>query len=233
VADTRTFLVLKLPRTGSSMFGRVLNAHPAISCANEFLNPLKAESKRTKVRALEDFYRNAAASDGSVGQTMNPFKYKLRPRDVRRALGDTPIKLVVLLRENLLKQSVSAYLARERGYKSNRDWVRNTRALEGREFDVRELVGMVRDADHNSQRLVRFAERLRTPALNVTYEQLQTDPQESFATVFAFLGAPPAPAGFDYAAGFKKMLSDDLREVVANFDDLEREPSLARYLTGA
>jgi hypothetical protein len=64
----------------------------------------------------------------------------------------------------------------------------------------------------------------------VTLEQLQADPKAGFDAMFEFLGVPAAPAGFDYTGGYTKVLSDDLRDVVANYEELERSPILAPYL---
>jgi LPS sulfotransferase NodH len=248
------FLVLKLPRTGSSMFGRVLNGHPGILCANEFLNPYEKQRRGPKVRALASFYRDPPGEDGAsleaVGQTMNPFKYRLRPGDVAAALAPDssgalarltrrlgrqppppPLKVVVLLRENVLKQGVSAYLSKRRGnHISNRDWVKNQKVLSTQEFDIGELRATVQRLAESAANLRAFAHGLGTPTMDVTYEDLQGDPVGIFDSVFDYLEVSRPPSGFDYAAGFRKMLSDDLRDVVANFDELQREPLLARYL---
>jgi len=64
----------------------------------------------------------------------------------------------------------------------------------------------------------------------VTLERIQADPRGQFDAMFAFLGVPPAPAGFNYSGGYTKVLSDDLRDVVSNYEELERSPILAPYL---
>ncbi|MGH2556390.1 MAG: hypothetical protein ACRDHO_11810 [Actinomycetota bacterium] len=248
----RRFLVLKLPRTGSLMFGGVLDAHPSIECVNEYLNRHLKARRRGKVRALRSFYyrdptdRDSGRADTVVGQTMNPFRYKLGASDIASAFGpstlgltgrrftarhrDLPIHLVVLLRENLLKQGISLYLARQRKFESSRELIDEPSVLEGRVIDVAELARLVTGLSSKSERLRQLAARLRAETMHVTFEQLQNNPSGTFESVFEYLGVPPAEAGFDYTAGFTKMLSDDLRDVVANFPELERHPLLAGYL---
>ena len=52
------FLVLKLPRTGSTMLGDVLDSHPDISCKKEILNHLKDSDIKDKLNYLYNFYSN-------------------------------------------------------------------------------------------------------------------------------------------------------------------------------
>jgi LPS sulfotransferase NodH len=248
----QAFLVLKLPRTGSSMFGEVLDSHPSVECANEYLNRLEGSPRRAKVRALRSFYRHPRHGDprrahNVVGQTMNPFKYGLGASDIASAVEgprlrqacrplvarrrEQQIRLIVLLRENLLKQALSLYLARRSGrFESSRHMVDDPSLLEGQVIDVPKLAKIVTLLRNNSQQLRKLAAGLRAETRHVTFEQLQEDPSGTFESVFEYLGVPPAQAGFDYTAGFTKMLSDDLRDVVANYVELECEPLLARYL---
>jgi hypothetical protein len=250
--ELQQFLVLKLARSGSTRFGSVLDAHPSVVCVNEYLNAHVDAPRRVKVRALRSFYRDPPRGDPGrtvsvVGQTMSPFKYGLGISDIASAFGpsslgaigrrltagrrDLPIRLIVLLRENLLKQAVSLYLARSGlGWESSRHRVDDPSVLEGHMIDVPELVRTVTELRNNSKRLRQLAAGLRAETMEVTFEQLQDDPSSTFGSVFAYLGVPPAPAGFDYTAGFKKMLSEDLRDVVANYVELERNPVLSSYL---
>ena len=78
------FLILKSPRTGSSMFGNVLDSHPEISCECEFLNHLKKSSLRDKVNYVYSYFSENNNGENSepkhiIGGTINPFKYKLEP----------------------------------------------------------------------------------------------------------------------------------------------------------
>jgi LPS sulfotransferase NodH len=248
--NVRPFLVLKLPRTGSSMFGKVLDAHPSVICRNEYLNRLSEATRAEKVEAIRAFYRHpdrleGAVPDAAVGQTMNPYKYGLRPLDVASAFGPEwlggsgrrllagrrklPIRVILLLRGNLLKQAVSQQWALRYRHASSRHMV-DPAIVKRQEYDVPELVELVGNLRDRSERLRRFADELGAQVMSVTYEQLQTDRISTFDSVFAYLGVPPPAPGFDYSAGYTKLLAEDLRDVVANFAEIEREPVLAGYL---
>ena len=246
----RPFVVFKLPRTGSTMFGRVLDAHPTVECAIEYLNPQTERPHKEKVAAFRAFYetRGPVSDEGPVaGQTMNPFKYDLSAADVASAFGPgwlgtagrrlissrraLPLKVVVLLRGDVLKQAVSQHLAQQRGdWFSNRDQVADPSVLQRQQVDVEALVQIVTTLRENADRLRALAADVRAPRHEVTFEELQADPAAAIGSVFDFLGVPRPDDGFDYTGGHKKMLSDDLRQVVANYDDIERDPRLAPYL---
>jgi LPS sulfotransferase NodH len=248
----RGFLVLKLPRTGSSMVGKVLDAHPSVECVNEYLNRYLDARRRVKIRALRSFYRSPPlrdpqGSDRVVGQTMNPFKYGLGAADIASAVApfglrlagprlmarrrQSPIRLIVLLRENLLKQAVSMYLARRRGkFEGSRHMIDDLSVVKRQVIDVPKLAGIVATLRNDSERLRQLATRLHAETMHVMFEQLQDDPVGTFESVFEYLRVPPAPTDFDYTAGFKKILSDDLRDVAENYEELERDPMLAPYL---
>lgn len=243
----RRFLVLKLPRTGSTMFAKVLDNHPSVECVGEYLNHYRNARRRGKVRALRSFYRDRPHDDPgrAVGQTMNPFTYGLGAPDIASAFGprpgpigrgraarylEVPIQLIVLLRENLLKQGVSVYFARRNKWGASRHLIHDPSVLEGQVIDVPRLARIVTQLRADSERLRQLATELRAQTMHVTYEQLRDDPRGTFESVFEHLGVPPAQVGFDYTAGFMKVLSEDLRDVVANFAEVESHPLLASYL---
>jgi hypothetical protein len=230
------------------MFGRVLDNHPSVECVNEYLNRYSNARRGGKIRALRSFYRDRPHEDTrrAVGQTMNPFKYGLGASDIASAFGPrlgpirhlaaaryrgAPIQLLVLLRENLLKQGVSVYLARGRHrWESSRDMIDDPSVLEGQAIDVPELARIVTRLRTNSERLLQLAAELHAKTLQVSFEELQDDPRGTFESVFEYLGVPPAFAGFDYSAGFTKTLPEDLTKVVVNFPEVESHPLLASYL---
>lgn len=245
------FLVLKLPRTGSTMLGHVLHAHPQVVCYTEYLNRVRDKTASEKVAFLRAFYEDPPTRppdpDGALGQTMNPFKYDLDALDVASAWAPgwlplsvrrvtvpyrrLPIRVLLLERRNKLKQAISHASVHQRGsYASDLDEVEDETELVGQTFDVAALEHQVTAAENRARRLRTVAQRLRAPRLVVTLEDVQADPKRAFDEMFDFLGVPAAPSDFDYTAGHTKVLSDDLRDVVANYDELQRSPILAPYL---
>jgi LPS sulfotransferase NodH len=245
------FLVLKLPRTGSTMLGHVLHAHPQVVCYTEYLNRVRDKTTAEKVAFIRAFYDDPPTrpsdENGALGQTMNPFKYDLDALDVASAWApgwlplavrratvpwrQLPIRVLLLERRNKLKQAISHASVHQRGsYASDLDDVEDEEELVGQTFDVAALEHQVVAAENRARRLKTVANRLRAPRMTITLEDVQADPQREFDAMFEFLGVPPVPEGFDYTAGHTKVLSDDLRDVVANYDELERSPILAPYL---
>ncbi len=233
------------------MLGHVLHAHPQVVCYTEYLNRVRDSSTADKVAFLRAFYDDPPTRPpdpaGAFGQTMNPFKYDLDALDIASAWAPEwlplpirrasvpyrrlPIRVLVLERHNKLKQAISHTSVHQRGsYASDLEDVEDETVLVGQSFDVTSLEHQVIAAENRARRLRTVARRLRAPRMSVTLEDVQADPKRAFDAMFAFLGVPPAPDGFDYTAGHTKVLSDDLRDVVANYDELERSPILARYL---
>lgn len=234
------------------MFSHVLQSHPAVVCVSEYLNPFRRGTRDEKVAAIRAFYSDGRAgnhvpSGGTFGQTMNPLKYELAADDIAEAfrpagqasvlgrLGSRfrklPLRVVLLVRTNSLKQAVSEMSAEKRGnWASDRSRAGGTEAIAIETFDIAELQKKVKALSHRSIRLRRLMQSLHAEELEITYEELQTNPKALYGRVFDFLGVPPPPADFEYSAGFTKLLSDDLREVIANFDEVRAVPEFAKYL---
>ncbi|WP_017324079.1 sulfotransferase [Synechococcus sp. PCC 7336] len=237
------FLVLKLPRTGSTMLGKVLDSHSDITCVNEVLNSVKDADLQTKMASLTDHFATrlpnpAGPNQAIVGATINPFKYKLSPRHLQRAIAAIPgdrqapeeLKIVMLLRKNKLKQAASAYMAIERG-----KWESNLKNLDGdsnskKWFDLGKLQWMAFKYWLQSYRLIRFTQAMSGNYLQVFYEDLLEQPEATFGQIFDYLGATPVSKGFDFSAGYRKIASDDIRDAIANYDSMRRYPFLRAYM---
>lgn len=237
------FLVLKLPRTGSTMLGKVLDSHREITCANEVLNSVKDADRQTKLTYLTDYFAThlsnpADRSSPMIGATLNPFKYNLSPQNLRYAFNAIPSdrqdarepKIVLLLRKNKLKQATSAYMAIERD-----KWESNLKNLDGdsnskKLFDLGKLQWMAFKYWLQSYRLIRFTQAMSGNYLQVFYEDLLEQPEATFGQIFDYLGAAPVCEGFDFSAGYRKIASDDLRDTIANYDNMRRYPFLRAYM---
>ena len=175
------FLVLKLPRTGSTMLGDVLDSHPDISCKKEILIHLKDSDNIDKLNNLYNFYSNNLKVKNQdkkqiIGCTINPFKYKLESDNLyqliypvcqtkiqfwlmKNLLKIKPrIKIIVLLIKNVLRQSVSLYLAKERNkWERSLHLIENQDILRKKEFDLEQLQNIVFLLYEKSTKLTQFA----------------------------------------------------------------------------
>ncbi len=235
------FLVLKLQRTGSSMFAVVLNSHKEVSCKKEFLTPVKKESLLEKNDFLEHFFIKDFKEDSNydkriIGGTINPLKYGLQTDDIRDLINKAKanninFKVILLLRKNLLKQGVSAYVAKESlNYKSNYRRIQDKELVKKRDFDIAKLQEIVGELTKKSKYLQEFAEDITDEYLSISYEDLLENPQWTFTKVFDHIEASKVPDEFDFTGGYQKILSDNLEDIVNNFDELYKYPLLSKYL---
>ncbi len=230
------FLVIKLPRSGSSMFGEVLNSHNDIICHNEILNHLKDASLREKVDYLnnyffkEDFFEYEKRFYKIIGGTINPLKYGLKACDLREIVYPK-VKIIVLLRRNMLKQAVSLYLARELD-----NWASSLHMLEDkskvckREFDLARLEELVICLKVQANQVTEFASSISDNFLKLFYENIVETPKQAYSQVFDYVGASEVDDSFDFTDGFQKIISDDLRDVIINFDDMKNYKFLKPYI---
>jgi LPS sulfotransferase NodH len=245
--NIKKFLVLKLPRTGSTLLGKVLNNHPEIVCQNEILNDLQEADLGAKLAYLENYFSSPYSQKQSsqkaiVGATMNPFKYHLEASDLYPVLYGEPedaesqlprVAIILLLRQNKLKQAVSFYLALERGrreWESSLHLIEDSDALKPKLFDLTKLAKLVTRLEQQSERLREFANSIAAAYLTVFHEEIIEDSQAALNHVFQFLGASQMGQDFDFTAGYQKVLSEDLRQTISNYDDLYRNPCFHPYL---
>ena len=241
------FLIIKLPRSGSTWLGRVLNSHSEIECKNEILNPIKSEPLSNKQDYLKSYFSHSTQkSHKTLGGSINPFKYDLQSRDLRFLTypqshsdldlfikknllrRDPEIKLILLLRRNKLRQAISSYQTYERGC-----WESSSHLLEGedtaatkKDFDLNKLQKITVRYWTKSMRLRRFAQSLSNNFMTVFYEDMYSNPKEEFERLFDYIGVSRAEEDFDYSGGFSKINSEDIKDIVGNYNSMSQVPVL-------
>ena len=143
------------------------------------------------------------------------------------------IQIILLLRKNLLKQAISLYLVKERKqWASSLDLIKNKETLNKEEFDLDKLQKLFIDVNNRSAKLTQFANSLANDYHTVFYEDFLEDSRKVkvFNQVFTYVGASPMDDSFDFTAGFQKINSDDLRNVIANYQDLYKYSEFLPYL---
>lgn len=234
------FLVFKLPRTGSTMFGKVLNSHPDVSCKNEFLNHVKLKSKEEKLEYFKAFFNNNVRQEQKknqkdikvLGATLNPFKYKLRASDLSKEIDMDQFKTVILLRKNFLLQARSFYIVKETTnglrFQLNKE---DKKKLQAITFDFDQLEQITKRFEQKSKRLQQYVEKItKGKFLLLYYEELLESRQKCFNQLFDYIGAVPLSENFDYTGGHEKILTDDWRSICKNFDEINNYPYLTQFL---
>lgn len=225
------------------MLSHVLNSHPRIECVKEILNDYNPLTGKGKVEFLAEFLYSASDTNGRAdeeiirGATLNPFKCGLDFADLRALVAkqpadqSNPVNVIVLTRENKLKQAISIYLAETSGWKSNRKQFRGKSLPTKQRFDVARLANIVQGLQQQTDLLKSWGNDLSGNCLCLDYESLVNDPQSVINLLFQETRAGATPKDFDFTAGFEKIVSDDIGEVVANLDEIAERPNLRVYLS--
>jgi LPS sulfotransferase NodH len=218
-------VVLFPGRVGSTFLVSALDAHPEVEAKGERLDPLRADGPAAQLDWTRRYLRGPIVNrHRAVG-----FKTKLRDvldQDAFAALlDDLGARIIVSDRRNDVKHVVSRITARRLKDTTGR-WNRYA----GDEAGTTSAPPVVVDLDDFDERLravvrekasiLEYVERLGLLRLHVDYEDLLAAPDATFGEVLDFLGVRTAPM----TGATVKHTSDDLRDVIENFDELR-----ARY----
>ena len=223
------FVILFPGRVGSTFLVSALDAHPEVEAKGERLDPLRSEGPAAQLEWTRRFLRGQAVSrHRAVG-----FKTKLRDvldQDGFAALlHELDTRVVLLDRRNDVKHVVSRITARALKDTTGR-WNRYAGDGGTGEGGSGGAPSVHVDPDDFDERLgavvaekatiVEYVDRLGLPDLRVDYEDLLAAPDATFGSVLRFLGVRVLPM----TGATVKHTSDDLRDVIENFDEVR-----ARY----
>ena len=195
---------------------------------------------RAKWRGLEKLLTSSCESV-VVGASINPFKEGLSEASLRQVVNPTT-RLILLSRDNLLKQHIShlnVLAEKESGairpYKSYNE--------EGRVADRKihvgpEAVAAIDRLERQRRQLFDIVESVDVPKLFLTYEEHinVTDKEPTLTLLSEFLELPVAPAWREdirpvaNAPKYHKLVSDDLRQVIENYDEVAAHAAMQQYL---
>jgi LPS sulfotransferase NodH len=228
----RKFAVLTLPRTGSNYLCSLLNAHPEILCHHEVFNAsgifcsLDLRSRSAYYfGTLEERDRDplgflARLWDRSFGRPVVGVKFC---RGQNRAafealLRDPEVRKIVMRRRNRVKTYVSEMVAQLTGEWESYPGVRP--AGERLKIPV-PAAGLCRYVEHNQVYYDDIFARLAASGqehVTVDYEDLFATGPEVLERVLRFLAV--APEGAALTGATRKQNPTDLRQLIANFDQL-------------
>lgn len=218
------FVIFAAPRTGSNLLCSLLNSHPEILCHHGLFNPagihyaldhrsgdLDFGSRDERDRDPETFIARVWRSN--LNKPAAGFKLNRGENEIaaRAVLHEPSVRKIVLERRNRIKTFVSEKIALETAeWESYGECGGGATRIHVDEDDLRE------HAAANQEYYARIASELRDAGqtyCRVFYESLAAG---DLARVLSFLDR--APAGL--IAGSGKRNSDDLRDLIANFDEL-------------
>lgn len=229
------FIIVFPGRAGGTYLLGGLKDHPELRVKGEPLGVLAKQGADAQLDWLRHYYRGPLVSRAKAVGILTKFPDIVDPDRTADLLRDLGTRVVSLERRNHVKTAVSIIRARRLKDATGR-WNKYSTDTELEAFDI--------DPDDLERRLERsrarkaataeFAVELGLPLMRLTYEELLTDADASFARVFEFLGVAPMTV----TSNSLKVTSDDLRDSVKNFDELraryvgtELEPMFDEVLT--
>jgi predicted SprT family Zn-dependent metalloprotease len=239
------FVIASGPRCGSQYVVCLLDSHPAIRCYDELFHnhgvKQRFDTPLFHSRAAQHFYQRIPKwlrplckpsllwrnyfPDSCLQPLQNHAGltgFKLIANGMQAAgfryLAKNPqIKVVLLRRENIIKQALSHELARL----SDR-WASCQQPHTGQTtIDINRLLNKIQSLQHHYQHCAGQIKTTGHPYIELSYESLCNQPQQIQKQLSDFLRVPAD--GFDPSAiPLVKQTPQNLREVIANFSELEK-----------
>jgi LPS sulfotransferase NodH len=223
------FVIVAARRTGSNLLCTLLDSHPAILCHHELFNPrgiFQALSRRGKgfdlgtlaerdedPKAFLDRVWREACGNPCVGFKMT---HGQAEATLQHVLADRGVRKIVLHRRNRVKTWVSERVAEHLDQWEVYDQGELAPARPRLEIDVRDLREHVARNEAFYERVEDSLMETGQDFLRIFYEDLWIPAQR--ARLQGFLGVPPADT--DLEPRSVKQNPRDLRDVLANFDEL-------------
>jgi LPS sulfotransferase NodH len=230
--EGRKFVVaLFTGRTGTTFIQHSLNQHPEIIFEGEFLAEFRNEPNAVEMQdqLLTNFFERGARDD-----RVHAFKTKMQdvkdPSILRRHLIDNNCVVIHSYRKNLIKQCISG----ERSLRLVEEAKKNTgvnlpynltangvargvKPLGKMHADKRKLDGALAYFKTGADQLREFIESLNgVDVIDVAYEDLNANKSLVLDALIAYMGLAPT----EWEETILKHTSDNLREVIENFDEI-------------
>lgn len=247
-SDLVNFVILFQGRAGSSYLIDVLDRHPDITAAGEWLAGVLEEEAGEgggpwdRARAAGRRFWKGCPAQRQLGGTRAFFGrnrpatraagFKTKVRDLRdpgrmgEVLEGAGARVIVMRRRNLVKQAVSRLNAARLHRETDRWNLHEGEARLG-SFSVapEDFATHLRRVVYDQRVLEAYSELLDLPTLHVEYADLLRDRHAWFESIFDFLEAEPRAL----ESQVLKNTDDDLSRVLTNFEELRRAYSGTRF----
>ncbi len=217
------FIILFVERSGSTYLATMLDSHPQIHALREQFAVLKQEGKNAgeQLEWADGFY-----TPPWIGKT-NALGFKTKYVDILDPDGFAQLlikhkaKIIVLLRQNAVKAVISTINAK-RLYEKTGNWnlLKETDRRSAVEIDPVEFEQLLQLRAQWDHEIISYTEKLPLPQLILNYEEMLTDKNAFTNRVYSFLNVEHILT----EGTTLKNTKDNLREAVANFEELR-----ARY----
>jgi LPS sulfotransferase NodH len=217
-----SYVILFIERDGSTYLTSLLTSHPDIEAIYERFAVLNQKN----VTGAE---QNAWAADFFTPPLMARTKargFKTKLIDVldlpgfTKLLHEKNVRIIQMRRRNRVKAVISRINAR-RLYEATGNWNLYDKSdrMPGMEVDPEIFQAYLHEREQADDELQNYVDQLSLPKLKIVYEDLLTDKQATLQKVFAFLQV----SNQSVQEKTMKHTSDDLRDVILNFDSLREQ----------
>lgn len=213
------YVILFIERDGSTYMISLMTSHPQIQSVYERFAVMKQKGASAKEQinwARQFFTPPLITRYGAVG-----FKTKLvdilNKEEFSQLLIEKKARVIQMQRRNQVKAVVSRINAK-RLHDATGNWnlYSEKERLPAFEIDPDVFHQYLLERVQADEELTNFTKKLNLPTLKMVYEDLLVNRDEILSRVFDFLGVDPFPV----EGKTLKNTSDDLREVVLNFEQL-------------
>jgi hypothetical protein len=205
-------------RTGSSYLISMLVTHPQIAAVGEHLVDFQGEGAEAQIHWAKEFLTPPIIGrHRAIG-----FKTKLidilDPDGFAHLLRQLECNIVHMNRQNRIKAVVSR-INSLRLYEATDQWnlfSEEDRLQSRMTIDPEQFESFLQHKEKIDRELEIYVDHMKLPTLKIYYEDLISDKEGTLENLFSFLGVSSHPVR---SATFKNT-KDNLREVIANFDEI-------------
>lgn len=238
------FVILALPRTGSTMLSKSLNKHSEILCDEEIFhfsfrkNSSRNQFKFFKIKLfskkinyvlnypftffkiknfLNTFYTNRRKENYLARGFKLMYYQTLYTPGLLTFLKENNVKVILLLRENIFKNAISDMRARQTGIYHKHQKTSGEKASKVQRFKVsistlKKTMARIQHQKKQMEKILNDFDHLR-----LSYEKLTEQWNDSIKKVESFLNVADEPL----EAVTSKLSTENLKEVISNYDDVE------------
>jgi len=211
------YVLFLVARVGSTYLTSLLNSHPNILALGEELRDLKEEGAETQLEWTKNFFNpSIVGRNAAIGFNVK-LVHTMDPEAFAQLLHDNQCKIIHLYRRNRVKAVVSR-LNGERLYKKTGKWGLFDESNRPSSFvvDPAKFEEYLNHREKMDRQLAEYVNQLDLPTLDLVYEDLLRDEKAFLDGIYSFLEVPPRVV----EGSTLKITSDDLRQVIENFDEI-------------
>ena len=224
---TQNCILLFEGRTGSTWLARLLQQSPDISFLGEELAELESKGWNEQEQWIEKLFGDPLSfQDERIKKQTRVIGFKIKLREIvnenefKKIIQKYKCKIIYMKRNNLVKQTISSIRAMDLFEKNgiyNLDKDNAEKALGAYKIPLERFDETLKWISSVDKKLATFINDLSLQILQVTYEDLLENYEDTLNMVFNYLDAEKVVPVQTTA----KHTSDDLTDVVTNYEELK------------